>query len=180
VLLARAPRELAALELVAEASRWEEPARAGRARGFALHACFGAVVAMVAEVALDPDGRPQVERVFCAVDCGRVVNPAHVVAQIESGIAFGLSAALYGQITFERGRVEQLNFGDYAILRGSRMPAVDVRLVPSDAAPAGVGEIGVPPIAPAVCNALYALSGKRIRKLPIRAADLRSTGTQRA
>ena len=179
-LLASAPRERAALDLVAERARWSEPAPAGRARGVALHACFGSVVAMVAEASVDDEGHPRVERVVCAVDCGRVINPAHVAAQVESGIAFGLSAALYGAITFARGEVQQLNFGDYAILRGSRMPIVDVHLVPSDAAPSGVGEIAVPPIAPAVCNALYALTGRRIRKLPIRAADLRPTGAVKA
>ena len=144
----------------------------GRARGIALHESFGSFVAQVAEVSLVPPGKARVHKVVCAVDCGRVVNPNTVEAQMESGIVFGLSAALYGAITFKDGRVEQRNFNDYPILRLNEMPKVEVYIMPSREQPGGVGEPGVPPIAPAVTNALFAITGKRIRRLPIRPEDL--------
>jgi isoquinoline 1-oxidoreductase beta subunit len=128
---------------------------------------------MVAEVSLER-GRPRVHRFTCAVDCGRAVNPETVRAQVEGGVAFGLTAALYGEITLKDGRVEQSNFHDYRMLRIHEMPAVEVHLVPSDEPSSGVGEPGVPPVAPALCNALFALTGKRVRKLPIGEEDLRA------
>ncbi len=112
-------------------------------------------------------------RVVCAVDCGRIVNPDTIAAQMESGIVFGLSAALHGAITLKNGRVEQGNFEDYPLLRMDEMPRVEVHIVPSQEAPGGVGEPGVPPIAPAVANAVFAAAGKRIRRLPIRTEDLK-------
>jgi isoquinoline 1-oxidoreductase subunit beta len=169
-LLAGKPRHRKVLETVAEKAGWARPAAAGRARGIALAESFGTIVAQVAEVSLQ-DGKPRVHHVTCAVDCGStVVNPGGVMAQMESGIGFGLSAALYGEITIKGGRAEQDNFDSYPVVRMKTMPTVDVHLVASDGPMGGVGEPGVPPIAPAVCNALHALTGKPIRRLPIRIA----------
>jgi isoquinoline 1-oxidoreductase beta subunit len=165
------------LELAAAKAGWGGELPKGRGRGIAVHSSFGSYVAQVAEVTVGADGAVKVERVVCAIDCGLVVNPTHVAAQMESGIAFGLSAALHGQITFKAGRVVQLNFNDYPVLRLAEMPLVEVHIVPSTEPPSGVGEPGVPPIAPAVGNAIFAASGKRIRRLPLRAAELRSTTT---
>jgi isoquinoline 1-oxidoreductase beta subunit len=172
-LLAGKPRWLGVLELAAQKAGWGTPAPAGRARGLAVHHSFDTWVAHVAEVSL-VDGWPRVHRVTSAVDCGRVVNPDTVVAQIEGGVGFALTAVLYGAITLKDGRVEQSNFHDYLMLRVHEMPQVDVHLVASDENSTGVGEPGVPPVAPAVCNALFALTGKRIRRLPIRREDLLS------
>jgi isoquinoline 1-oxidoreductase beta subunit len=119
------------------------------------------------------EGRLKVHRVVCAIDCGPVVNPDTIRAQMESGIVFGLTAALYGEITFEKGRVKQGNFHDYPMLRMNEMPVVETHIVPSSEKMGGVGETGVPPIAPAVANAIFAATGKRIRRLPIRVEDLR-------
>jgi isoquinoline 1-oxidoreductase beta subunit len=128
------------------------------------------VVAQVAEVTVRPDNSIKVDRVVCAVDCGIAVNPDNIVAQMEGGIGFGLSAALYGAITLKDGKVEQSNFHDYPSLRISEMPVVEVHVVPSAEKPSGVGEPGVPPIAPAVANAIAAATGKRIRSLPLKVA----------
>jgi isoquinoline 1-oxidoreductase beta subunit len=168
-----AVRHLRALEAVAEQSQWRSPLPAGRARGVAVAESFGSVVAEVAEVSLNADGTPRVHRVVCVVDCGTAVNPLTIEAQMQSAIVYGLSAALRGAITIERGRVVQSNFHDYAPLRIDEMPHVEVHILPSSEPPTGVGEPGTPPIAPTVCNALFALTGKRIRRLPIRAEDLR-------
>jgi isoquinoline 1-oxidoreductase beta subunit len=166
-LLANAPRHLAALNLAAEHAGWGTPPPAGRARGVAVHKSFESFVAQVAEVSVE-DGRISVHRVVCAVDCGPVVNPDTVAAQMESGIVYGLTAALYGAITIENGRVIEGNFDTYQMLRMPEMPAVEVRIVPSTDAQGGVGEPGTPPIAPAVANAVFALTGRRIRTLPMR------------
>ena len=166
-LLAGAPRHLGVLTLAAEKAGWGTPLPAGRARGIAVHESFNSYVAEVAEVSLE-GGKPRVHRVVCAVDCGIVINPDVVRMQMESGIAYGLSAALYGEITLKEGRVEQGNFDRYRVLRLNEMPTVEVHLVPSDVPPTGVGEPGTPPIAPAVANALFQLTGKRVRTLPIR------------
>ncbi len=173
-LLVHHPRHKRALELVAEKAGWGKPLPAGRGRGLAIHESFQSLVAHVAEVSVSPEGQIRVHRVVCAVDCGPVVNPDAVRAQMEGGIVFGLTAALYGEITFENGRVKQRNFHDYPMLRMQEMPQVEVHIVPSTEKMGGTGEPGVPPVAPAVANAVFALTGKRIRRLPIRAADLKT------
>jgi isoquinoline 1-oxidoreductase beta subunit len=165
-LLTQHPRHRAALELAASKAGWGSPLAAGRARGIAVCESFGSMVAEVAEVSL-VDGKVKVHRVVCAVDCGMTVNPDIVRRQMESAIIFGLSAALYGKITIKDGRVEQSNFHDYPVLRMNETPQVEVHIVPSGENPGGVGEPGTPPIAPAVSNAVFALTGKRIRTLPI-------------
>lgn len=165
--LTKSPRHLAVLQTAAKAAGWGTPLAPGRARGVAVHSSFGSFVAEVAEVSLE-NGQPKVHRVVCAVDCGTVVNPDIVRMQMESAIAYGLSAALYGEITLKDGQVEQGNFDRYRVLRINEMPHVEVHLVPSAEPPTGVGEPGTPPIAPAVANALFALSGKRVRTLPVR------------
>jgi isoquinoline 1-oxidoreductase beta subunit len=170
-LLKEKPRHDAVLALAAQMAGWDTPAPAGRARGCAVHFSFQTYVAMVAEVSLE-DGRPRVHRVTAAVDCGRVVNPDTVVAQVEGAVGFALTAALFGEITLKNGRVQQTNFHDYRMLRIPDMPAVEVHVVDSDQPSTGIGEPGVPPLAPAVCNALHALTGKPIRRLPIRPEDL--------
>jgi isoquinoline 1-oxidoreductase beta subunit len=165
-LLTQRPRHKAALELAASKAGWGSPLVAGRARGIAVCESFGSMVAEVAEVSL-VGGNVKVHRVVCAVDCGMTVNPDIVRRQMESAIIFGLSAALYGRITIKDGRVEQGNFDDYPIIRMNETPQVEVHIVPSGEKPGGAGEPGTPPVAPAVCNALFALTGKRIRSLPI-------------
>jgi len=135
--------------------------------GIAVNASFGSFVAQVAEISVSKSGAIRVHRVVCAVDCGRIVNPDTIAAQMESGIIFGLTAALYGAITFKDGRVEQGNFDDYPLLRLDETPQIEVHLVPSSEDPGGIGEPGVPPIAPAVANALFSLSGARVRSLPL-------------
>jgi len=177
-LLAGKSRWLGVLELAAKHAGWGTPLPAGRARGFAMHHSFDSWVAHVAEVSMQ-DGRPRVHRVTSAVDCGRVVNPDTVVAQVQGAVGFGLTATLYGAITLQDGRVEQGNFHDYRMLRIHEMPEVDVHIVPSEEPATGIGEPGVPPVAPAVCNALFALTGKRIRALPIRPEELGAEGGAR-
>ena len=166
-LLGEHPRLLRVLDAVAKASDWGSAAPQGRARGIAMAESFGSFVAEVAEVSIR-GGRPRVHKVWCAIDCGVVVNPAIVQAQMESGIVYGLTAALYGEINIEGGRVVQSNFHDYRMLRMDEAPEVEVLLVPNGDAPGGVGEPGTPPIVPAVTNAIFALTGERIRTLPIR------------
>jgi isoquinoline 1-oxidoreductase beta subunit len=166
-LLANAPRHRGVLELAAAKAGWGTPPPAGRARGIALHKSFESFVAQVAEVSVSPAGEVRVHRVVCAVDCGMFVNPDTIEAQMQGAIVFGLTAALKGQITIDKGRVQQSNFNDYEMLRLAEMPVVEVYIVPSSEAPGGIGEPGTPPIAPAVCNAIFAATGKRIRKLPI-------------
>jgi isoquinoline 1-oxidoreductase beta subunit len=158
-------RHLGALNLAAEKAGWGTPLAPGRGRGIAVHESFGSVVAQVAEVSVEA-GRIRVHRVVCAVDCGIAVNPRGVEAQLQSGVAFGLGAALHGAVTFKDGRVQQSNYHDYPVLRLNEMPVVDVHIVPSTAPPSGVGEPGTPPIAPAVANAVFALTGHRLRSLP--------------
>jgi isoquinoline 1-oxidoreductase beta subunit len=154
------------LQAAAEKSGWGKPLPKGRARGVACHFSFGSYVAQVAEVSANADGSPKVHRVVSAVDCGVVINPNGAETQSEGAIAYGLSAALYGAITIKNGAVEQRNFDGYQVLRMSDMPEIEVHLVPSGDAPGGLGEPGTPPIAPAVANAMFALTGKRLRKLP--------------
>jgi isoquinoline 1-oxidoreductase beta subunit len=167
-LLAEAPRYRAVLDLAAQKAGWGAPLPAGRARGVALHESFGSIVGQVAEVSLD-NGAPRVHRVVCAVDCGVVVNPNIVAQQMESAVVFALSAALHGNVDIFDGVVQQKNFPDYPVVGMARAPAVETWLIASDRAPSGVGEPGVPPLAPAVANALFALTAKRYRTLPLTA-----------
>ncbi len=166
-LLADKPRHLGVLEAAAKAAAWGTPALAGRARGLAVHESFGSFVAQAAEVSIE-NGAPRIHHVWCAIDCGRIVNPSTITAQMESGIVYGLSAALHGAIGFEGGRITTSNFHDYPVVRMGDMPVIDVILVESTADPGGVGEPATPPIAPAVCNALLALTGKPVHRLPIK------------
>jgi isoquinoline 1-oxidoreductase beta subunit len=177
-LLAKHPRHLAVLNLAAEKAGWGQPLPAGRARGIAVHESFDSVVAQVAEVTRRPDGLPKVEKVVCAVDCGTAINPDVIRAQMEGGIGFGLAGAMWSEITLVRGRAQERNFDSYRPLRIAEMRAVEVHIVASGAAPTGVGEPGVPPIAPAVANAFFHLSGQRVRRLPF--ARLAPAGTRTA
>ena len=165
-LLVNAARHRGVLELAAERAGWGTPSPNGWHRGVAVHESFGSFVAQVAEVEVVA-GAIRVRRVVCAVDCGQVVNPDTVRAQMESGIVYGLSAALKGRISIDRGRVRQSNFHDYPVLRIAEMPVVEVFIVPSPFQPGGVGEPGTPPIAPAVANAVFVATGRRLRALPL-------------
>jgi len=166
-LLRDKPRHRRTLELAAEKAGWGTPLPAGRSRGIALAEWGPTVCVEVAEVSVEADGSVRVPRVVCAVDCGQAVNTGQVEAQMQGGIVFGLSAALYGEITIDKGRVVQGNFDTYPVVRMPEAPAVEVYIVPSSDPQGGAGEPGVPPIAPAVCNAIFAATGKRIRRLPI-------------
>jgi isoquinoline 1-oxidoreductase beta subunit len=172
-LLTEHPRHKRVLELAAEKAGWGSQLPEGHGRGIAVHESFGSFVAHVAEVSVSPGGNVRVHRVVCAIDCGPVVNPDSIAAQMEGCIAFGLTAAFYGEITFEDGRVKQRNFHDYPILRMNEMPAVEVHIVKTTDKMGGVGEPGVPPVAPAVANAVFAATGRRLRRLPIRPNDVK-------
>jgi len=169
------PRHAAVLKLAAEQAGWGSTLPAGRARGAALHESFGSIVAQVVEVSL-PDGPadpaktrvPRVHRVVCVVDCGTVVNPGIVAQQMEGAILFGLAAALHGRIDIAGGVVQQKNYPDQPLITLADAPAIEVHLMPSEQPPTGVGEPGTPPVAPAVANALFVLTGKRLRDLPLR------------
>ena len=166
-LLAKHPRHRAVLKLAAEKAGWGGKLPAGRGRGVAVLESFGSYVAEVAEVEIGKDKTVAVKRLVCAIDCGSVVNPDTIRAQIESAVAFALTAVLKGPITIRNGRVEQGNFHDYPLLRLDEMPVVEVHIIPSNEPPGGVGEPGVPPLAPAVVNAVFAATGQRVRRLPI-------------
>jgi isoquinoline 1-oxidoreductase beta subunit len=172
-MLDKHPRHKRVLELVAEKAHWGKPPPEGRGRGIALHESFGSYLAHVVEASVSPEGKLRIHRIVCAIDCGPVVNPDTIRAQMEGGAVFGLTAALYGEITFEKGRVKQRNFHDYPMLRMNEMPEVEAHIVPSTDRMGGVGEPGVPPVAPALANAIFAVTGKRIRRLAIRAEDLK-------
>lgn len=166
-LLQGRPRHAAALQRVADAAGWGRPPPAGRARGLALHESFGSVVAMVVELSADRHAQPRVQRVVAAVDCGVVVNPRIAAQQVESAVVFGLSAALWGRIDVERGAVVARNFDGYRVLRLAETPAIETHFMASDRDPGGLGEPGLPPVAPALANAWFALTGERVRELPL-------------
>jgi isoquinoline 1-oxidoreductase beta subunit len=169
-LLADKPRVKNVLDVAAARAGWGSPLPKGRARGIAVHESFGSVCAQVAEVSIE-EGAPRVHRIVAAFDCGLAVNPLGVEAQVQSAIAFGLGAALFSEVTLEEGRVKQSNFHDYRVLRLSEMPKIEVHLTGGGEKPTGVGEPGTPPVAPAVANALFALTGKRARRLPLAATQ---------
>ncbi|MCH7522071.1 MAG: xanthine dehydrogenase family protein molybdopterin-binding subunit, partial [Candidatus Marinimicrobia bacterium] len=174
-LLGDHPRHRGVLEMAAAKAGWDKPPPKGRSRGIAVHKANGSFVAQVAEVSVDNAGKVRVHRVVCAVDCGQVVNPDSVQAQMEGSIVFGLTAALYGAITLKNGKVQQSNFHNYKMLRMDEMPVIEVTIIPSTESPGGIGEPGTPPIAPAVTNAIFSATGKRIRRLPFGSQDLRRT-----
>ena len=171
-LLGKSLRHKGVLELAAQQAGWGTPLPPGRHRGIAVAFSYGSWAAQVAEVSVASDGTVHAHRVVCAIDCGLAVNPDQIQAQMMGGIVWGLTAALRGEITIQNGRVQQSNFHDYPMLRIHEVPTVEVHILPSTQPPGGVGEPGVPPIAPAVANAVFAATGKRIRRLPIRAEDL--------
>lgn len=172
-LLEKESRPLGVLNLAAEKGGWGKPLATGRYQGVAMVESFGSFVAEVAEISLDrKGGTVRVHKVIAAVDCGRHVNPETIRAQIEGGIIYGLSAALKGEITIANGRVQQSNFNDYDMVRINEAPVVEVHIVESNDGPGGIGEPGTPPIAPAVCNAIFSATGKPVRRLPIKAEDL--------
>jgi isoquinoline 1-oxidoreductase beta subunit len=172
-LLSGKPRHLGVLELAAEKAGWGRPLPERHGRGIAVHESYGSFVAIVIETSVDDRGKVRVHRVVSAIDCGKYVNPDSVAAQMESGAVFGLSAALYGEITLKNGKVEQSNFDSYPILRIGEMPRVETVIVDSKDKSGGTGEPGVPPVAPALANAIFAATGIRVRSLPLRAEALK-------
>jgi isoquinoline 1-oxidoreductase beta subunit len=172
LLLIEKPRYLGVLDMAAQKAGWRKPLPPGRGRGIAVHYSFHSYAAQVVEVSVSSTGHVTVHKVVCAIDCGRTINPLTIEAQIQGSIVFGLTAALKGEITFASGKVEQGNFDSYRLLRMSEMPEVEAHIVPSDQPPTGVGEPVVPTVAPALANAIYAATGVRVRKLPIKRADL--------
>jgi isoquinoline 1-oxidoreductase beta subunit len=172
-LLDKAPRAKAVLQLAAEKAGWGQPLPKGSGRGVAIQFVFGTYMAQVAEVEVAQEGAIRVRRVVCAVDCGSIVNPDTVQAQVQGAVIFGISAALFGRITLKDGRVEQTNFHTYRVLRMNEVPAIEVHLIKNTEAPGGMGEPGTSAIIPAVTNAIFAATGKRLRKLPIETAELR-------
>ncbi len=172
-LLGKSPRHKGVLELVANRANWGSSLPAGRGRGIAVVFSYGSYAATVAEVSVAPDGAVKVHRLVCGIDAGIAVNPDAVKSQMEGGAVYALTAAYYGQITIDHGRVQQSNFHDYQMLRINEMPVVDVHILNSGEAPGGLGEPGVPSVAPAVTNAIFVATGKRIRKLPIDRAELK-------
>ena len=172
-LLGKNPRAKAVLDLVAEKSGWGQPLPKGRGRGVSLQNVFGSYQAHVAEVEVSKDGTVRVHRVVCAADCGTVIYPDTVQAQIQSGVIFGTTAALYGEITLKSGRVEQGNFDTYQMIRINEAPAIEVHVVKSSEPPGGMGETGTSAVVPAIANAVFAATGKRLRKMPIDARALK-------
>ena len=173
-LLDQAPRAKAVLQLAADKAGWGQPLPKGSGRGVSLQFVFGTYMAQVAEVEVSKDGEVRVRRVVCAVDCGSVVNPDTVRAQVEGGVIFGISAALFGEITLKDGRVEQANFDTYRVLRMNEAPRIEVHIVKNTESPGGMGEAGTSAIVPAVTNAIFAATGKRLRRLPVDPTDLKN------
>jgi len=170
-LLGKSPRAVAVLDLAAREGRWGKPLPSGRGRGVALlYSDWSTYLAQVAEVEVNASGDVRVHRIVCAVDCGRIVNPDIVKAQIESGVVYGISGALWGEVTLKNGRVEQSNFHNYRVLRMNEAPQIEVHLVRNGEAPGGIGEPGTAVTAAALSNAIYAATGKRLRKLPLQSA----------
>ena len=172
-LLGKSPRAKAVLDLAAEKSGWGQPLPARVGRGVALQFVFASYMAHVAEVEVAKDGRVRVRRVVCAVDCGTAVNPDTIRAQLQSAVVFGITAALHGEITLKNGRVEQSNFDTYEMLRIDEAPAIEVHIVHNFEPPGGIGEAGTSLIVPAVANAIFAATGKRLRKMPVDPAVLK-------
>jgi isoquinoline 1-oxidoreductase subunit beta len=172
-LLGKSPRAKAVLDLAAEKSGWGQPLPKGVGRGVSLQFVFGSYLAQVAEVEVSKDGNVRVRRVVCAMDCGTVVNPDTVQAQLMSGVTFGATAALYGEITLKNGRVEQTNFDTYQMIRMNEAPEIEVHVVKSAEPPGGMGETGTSGVVPAIANAIYAATGKRLRKMPVDANALK-------
>jgi isoquinoline 1-oxidoreductase beta subunit len=172
-LLDKSPRAKAVLDLAAEKAGWGQPAPDRVGRGVSVQTAFGTYMAQVAEVEVGKDGGVRVRRVVCALDAGSVVNPDTVEAQVQGAVIFGITAALYGEITINSGRVEQANFDTYQMLRINEAPAIEVHIVPSVEPPGGMGEPGTSAIVPAVANAIFAVTGKRLRKMPVDANALK-------
>ncbi len=169
-LLGKSPRATAVLDLAAKEAGWGKPLPRGHGRGVALlYSGWGTYLAQVADVEVTGSGDVRVHRIVCAVDCGRIVNPDIVTAQIQSGVVYGISGALWGEVTLKNGRVEQSNFHNYRVLRMNESPPIEVHLVRNSEAPGGIGEPGTAVTAPALGNAIYAATGKRLRKLPLQA-----------
>jgi isoquinoline 1-oxidoreductase beta subunit len=166
-LLGKSPRALNVLDVATHAADWGRPVPKGQGRGVSVMHAFGSFFSMVVDLTVDDKGEVRVNRVVCAVDCGMVVNPDTIEAQVEGGIIFGITAALYSEITIEHGRVAQHNFTDYRMLRMDQSPQIDVHIVKSAEAPGGIGEPGTAALAPALTNAVYAATGKRLRQLPV-------------
>jgi isoquinoline 1-oxidoreductase beta subunit len=172
-LLDKSPRHLGVLNLAAEKAGWDKPLPAGRYRGIAVLFAFESYAAQVIEISVNRNAKSlKVHRVVCAVDMGRVVNPLTAAMQSESAIVYGLTSALYGNINITGGRVAESNFNNYQMLRIPDMPTVETHIVPSEEKPTGAGELAVPPVVPALCNAIFAATGKRIRRMPIRPENL--------
>ncbi len=171
-LLSKKPRNLGVLNLAAEKAGWGTPLPKGRFRGIACLEAFSTYAAEVVEISLEKDGTVNVHRVVCAMDCGRVINPSSAEAQVSGAVVYGITAALMTEITIDRGRVVQTNFGDNPMLRMNAVPKIEVHFVPSEETPTGLGEPAVPPVAPAIANAIFAATGKRIRHMPIKPEDI--------
>jgi isoquinoline 1-oxidoreductase beta subunit len=172
-LLDKSPRAKAVLQLAAERAGWGQLLPKGSGRGVAIQYVFGTYMAQVAELEVSEQGAVRVRRVVCAVDCGSVVNPDTVEAQVQGAVIFGISAALFGKITLKDGRVEQSNFHTYRVLRMNEAPAIEVHLIRNTESPGGMGEPGTSAIVPAVTNAIFAATGKRLRKLPVDPTELK-------